>query len=478
MELYLLIIYGVMGLWGVVSLFSIIRLYSSADVRTVNDYMYHAIPSVFTTLGVLGTFLGIYYGLQAFDTNNIDGSIAELLDGLKSAFITSIVGIIAALVFGRISEYVYGYAEDHTPVKAQASDELTALREISNFIQDSNQRQDERWKELHTALVGESSGSLATHFVKMRNQLQENQVQQAKTTEAIQGVQQALGQDVETNLLVQVQKLRAEQNEQATTTGQAVRSVMDTMNANSDLLRNKFDEFAELLAKNNTEALVDMMRNATETFNEQMSALVEKLVKENFEELNTSVQRMNDWQRENREMISTLTEQYRLVANQFALTAEAIQVITANTEKLTADNSVLQKIVQELRAVMVDDRRFTDITNKVAGTVELLKENTESFDKTTDKLNQWIQKEHSFRESVDALIIKLKEIEKIRDINGEFWDGTKKQLNEGVGILTGASKELREGLDDINQSYTDQLNLTLVSLDQLIQRMHQNAIRA
>ena len=311
----------------------------------------------------------------------------------------------------------------------------------------------------------------------MRNQFQDIYTQQSTMTASVVNLHRAIGQDEETSLLVQIQKLRADQNEQAATTGRAVASVMEAMNANSELLRRKFDEFAELLAKNNTEALVDMMRNATEEFNRQMSSLVEKLVKENFEELNASVQRMNDWQRENKAMITQLTNQFTLVSEQFQLTSSAIQTITTNTKELTDSNSVLQRIVQELRQVMVDDRRFTDITNKVAGTVELLKTNTEAFDQTTNKFNQWIQKEHSFRESVDALIIKLKEIEKIRDINGEFWDGTKKQLNEGVGILTGASKELRDGLDDINDSFTGQLNQTLVSLDQLIQRMHQNTQR-
>ena len=51
------------------------------------------------------------------------------------------------------------------------------------------------------------------------------------------------------------------------------------------------------------------MKRATEEFNAQMSALIEKLVQENFQELNNSVQRMNNWQQENKEMITQLTNQ-------------------------------------------------------------------------------------------------------------------------------------------------------------------------
>lgn len=44
-------------------------------------------------LGILGTFTGIIIGLLNFDTESIDTSIPVLLDGLKTAFITSIVGM-------------------------------------------------------------------------------------------------------------------------------------------------------------------------------------------------------------------------------------------------------------------------------------------------------------------------------------------------------------------------------------------------
>lgn len=54
-------------------------------------------PALLTTVGVLGTFVGIYIGLNAFDINNIDGSIPGLLKGLKIAFTTSIVGMVAAI---------------------------------------------------------------------------------------------------------------------------------------------------------------------------------------------------------------------------------------------------------------------------------------------------------------------------------------------------------------------------------------------
>jgi len=51
------------------------------------------LQSVIVSLGMLGTFLGIVLGLWDFDTQKIVDSVPFLLEGLKLAFITSIMGI-------------------------------------------------------------------------------------------------------------------------------------------------------------------------------------------------------------------------------------------------------------------------------------------------------------------------------------------------------------------------------------------------
>ena len=43
-------------------------------------------PTILTTLGVTGTFVGIYVGLVYFNVEDIDGNIPSLLAGLKVAF--------------------------------------------------------------------------------------------------------------------------------------------------------------------------------------------------------------------------------------------------------------------------------------------------------------------------------------------------------------------------------------------------------
>lgn len=76
--------------------------------RITNYYVIESIPSMFVTLGLLGTFLGISYGLINFNTDpaEIKDSIKDLLEGLKTAFYTSIFGIVGSLIFKIIINYV------------------------------------------------------------------------------------------------------------------------------------------------------------------------------------------------------------------------------------------------------------------------------------------------------------------------------------------------------------------------------------
>jgi len=60
------------------------------------------VAGTMTGLGILGTFVGLSFGLQFFNTGTsaqITESIAPLMDGIKVAFHTSIYGMVFSLVF-------------------------------------------------------------------------------------------------------------------------------------------------------------------------------------------------------------------------------------------------------------------------------------------------------------------------------------------------------------------------------------------
>ena len=64
----------------------------------------YILPTILSSLGILGTFTGIAIGLYAFDVNNINTSVPKLLEGLKLAFVSSITGIILTILKMMLSQ--------------------------------------------------------------------------------------------------------------------------------------------------------------------------------------------------------------------------------------------------------------------------------------------------------------------------------------------------------------------------------------
>ena len=521
--IYAQIIYFFMIFW---MLFSVWYIYLK---QNVNTYFIDAIPSVFTTAGVVGTFVGIFFGLQDFDVGNIKGSIPMLLEGLKTAFLTSIVGIGLSFFFSRLVEIKLNKIDREEKPKS----ELLALNDISKTLNKllENQINSENLnKENFEKIINKNFDSLG---LKIDKQIQ-----------AIENVENILGGDSETSLLIQFQKLREEQNNYSKLLKENVSWIVENMDKNSKLMSTKFSEFADLLAKNNTEALVHVMKSATEEFNLQMKELIDKLVKENFKELNNSVNNLNSWQKENKEMILSLTEQFRGVSTDFKVSSKSIEEITNNTSKLTNENSDLSKIVMELQRVMVDDNQFENISNtllvssktlekninnfdnstsnlvkssdllenhskelsqsteiikvsvdslntstdnfvkiskltlknisELSSTVEMIKSNILAFEATTNRLNKWVKNQMNFTDSVAKLLVKLEDVEKIKDINEVFWRDTKKELNSSVDLIRQANESLSQDIENINSEFYNRLSSTFSTLDELFSRMLEN----
>ena len=67
-------------------------------------------PDLFTSIGILGTFVGLVWGLKDFQPSDyaaMTSSVSSLVDGIKVAFLTSIYGIAFSIVYtsGMKSEY-------------------------------------------------------------------------------------------------------------------------------------------------------------------------------------------------------------------------------------------------------------------------------------------------------------------------------------------------------------------------------------
>ena len=92
--------------------------YINEDVvdSLISKKMLDIIPDILTSLGILGTFIGLVVGLKDFEPSNYEAmtnSVSSLVDGIKVAFLTSIYGLSLSLVFSYAAKAAYGSLMDH-----------------------------------------------------------------------------------------------------------------------------------------------------------------------------------------------------------------------------------------------------------------------------------------------------------------------------------------------------------------------------
>lgn len=133
-----LVFCGAMGLLFLVDFFSSFNRLHHRDFR-----------SVIVTIGVLGTFVGVYMGLQGFDTTDIRTSVPLLLEGMKTAFFTSIVGMALSVLLS-IWQRLRGSVEEDGDLLVQANEKLAVLSELVSETKALRVSQ----TETNTALTG------------------------------------------------------------------------------------------------------------------------------------------------------------------------------------------------------------------------------------------------------------------------------------------------------------------------------------
>ena len=455
------------------------------------------IPSLVSTAGVLGTFLGITLGLIFFDTKDLTHSIPLLLDGLKTAFFTSLTGMIGSLFLSSKVNKLYDEKTGGVSDSAEAAGIVVkALKTFQEQSQNQSNVQVNFYNSVQMLVksLSDNIGTLVANSNNMNIAINNLSLEVTAIKENQQSLLQSVGNIEESSKDV-ITKATERNNQlgelldhsEALVSGQGeigdhvakfgdrlhseIVEIEDKMTDTNKLLTEKFDEFSELLKKSNTEALVEVMQKVTEEFQKQMNALINKLIQENFDQLNQSVDRLNQWQQENKEMIQSLTRQYKQMADNFEQTSTSLTKVDEDTRQLVAEGGKLHQIIAVLNKVIVEDEKFIKISTDLQNTTELSKSNFEQFDASTKALNEWVKKQRNFVDGVVVLTQKLEEIAKIKDYGEEFWKETKKGMDEGVGIIKSGTDTLNRQVAGLNSQFYARLSTTLAQLDNCIQAL-------
>ena len=128
----------------------------------INNYIHRRliemVPDILTSLGILGTFLGLVWGLRGFDPVSYEAmtsSVSSLINGIKVAFVTSIYGLTLSMafsywqkgLFSRLAESLDNFLDKYYLCAVPPTD-TTAMNHVLTNQQEQIRLSREQSKEL------------------------------------------------------------------------------------------------------------------------------------------------------------------------------------------------------------------------------------------------------------------------------------------------------------------------------------------
>ncbi len=417
-------------------------------------------PSLLTSIGILGTFTGIVIGLLSFNVNNIDGSITDLLEGLKVAFITSLVGMLSSIFYKFLSS-----TNIISPSQTSEIKEDVTVKDLYTIMYDQNQN----IIKVQELLSNSADSSLVGQIKLMRSDINDNSKLMHQNLFA------SLDSISETLLLSQttLTKLDENQNKQQEEFNQFVQELWI-----------KLQDFADMLSKSATEQVIEALKNVIKEFNEKLT----EQFGENFKELNSAVKDLVIWQDNYKVQLSEMENQFILSVKSMSDMEKSIDLISDHSKSIPDSMSSLEKIiitnqhqVDELsrhldafkdirdRAVEAVPEIRTQIDTTVKGiqdaSVELISGVTTSTDKITTVI---VQSADDFANNVNATNSALVEssstlMQSSTDIKDQLnltIEDINKHVREMIEHLSTNSKEISSNFKDIGVSLETELTKT------------------
>lgn len=241
-------------------------------------------PTMMTSIGILGTFVGIVMGLFAFDPSHVDESIRGLLAGLRTAFVTSVVGMGCTMYFK------WWDAKQVLPTKADATPEAIGPKEIYGVLR----KQNDHMSLLLQAIGGNEESSLIGQIRLMRTDL--------------------------------IDFRNSHQRSQA---------------AFEEQLWMQLQNFAEVLSKSATQQVIEALQQVIIDFNQNLT----EQFGDNFKCLDASVRNLVDWQTEYKGQLEDMITLYGQGVQSIDATRLAVADIKDKTSRIPEDMQSLSVVL-------------------------------------------------------------------------------------------------------------------------------------
>ena len=287
-----------------------------------SQFLDHA-PSLMTALGILGTFVGIVIGLLDFDPRDIDSSIGSLLEGLKTAFTTSLSGMTASIVFKAIDSWLFAPLRNRKDTKQDVTP-----RDIYRSMRENN----EILAELKNSIAGAEEGSLVGQTKLLRSDISDFRSETARTREEF-----------------------------------------------NKRLWNELENFADMLSRSATEQVIEALRQVIVEFNQKLT----EQFGDNFKRLDESVKRLVDWQAQYMQQMTEMSDHYAEGVKAIDSTREAVGDISERAEEIPKSMDRLRDVLEVNQHQIAELQRhldaFVQMRDKAVDAVPQIKEQITSI---------------------------------------------------------------------------------------------------
>ena len=417
--------------------------------------------SILTIIGVFGTFLGIFIGLQAFNDANIETSIPPLLEGLKLAFLTSLVGILWAIILKGCA-FAYQMIKGKNPseeaitqlFRSQTADLLQSLTELLRAQTEDSAQVRETLSSIKTALTDNKQSTVFTQLCNLTTTVSDKHAKLIRA-QADEG-----------------RETRAKLTSIETSSTRNQEAISVQLQALTETVSKNVGEIAAKVGQIATGQLIEALREVIKDFNQNLN----EQFGENFKQLNEAVQKTVAWQEQYRQQMDKLAAEFQVAADSIELSRESLENISESSNTIADRSRSIAACAEKMEPILhtLNDQleAFSGLRQKAQEAFPLIEQNlvdlTEGFSATVDKaINDSDESMETQRQALANQSQQLQNTvasttQKLTEVTARFSDTVATSITQAQGSMA----KQREALTNQSQ----QLETVTKALDKQLRR--------
>lgn len=389
------------------------------------------IPGTFIGFGILGTFIGFAGGLSSInisDSQSLLNGVQNLLDGLKNAFNTSIVGVLASMFLNFVLIHPLFNRLD------RCSKILCDYLDTKFYVSEVDAMQVTLTKNNRTQIFPfpQTMGELYTMLEQVASNI--NQMGATVGDQVTQSVKATLDKTIEKIIKEEIKKLKEEMNSSITLLQECQKHLQ---NAPAHL--KEAAEKMQAAAVNNDELFKRQNQDSVEAYSK-----VVELSLSNYK------QKLEDYTKSVEETFNNLNDKFATYAKTVEETSEEMLNIKNTLALMPEDFSNVDKSIQTTTEKLSANQ--TTLENA-------LSESTQAFDKTTEISESLTEAYESQSKKIEDMISKF------TDVLNEYKE-TSKESKELLAGFKGMDEQIAQIFEHINENtkaYSDVIGNSLTN---------------